>query len=172
MNTLKEKARAFAVAAHGDQRYGEHPYSLHLDAVASLAEPFGDEAVVIAYLHDAVEDTDVTVKAIEADFGSRVSACVDLLTDGPGANRKERKAKTYARLATVQAPDEVALVVKAADRLANVRACVADGRESLWRLYQGEHQVFRRAAYRRGLCDSLWAELDLLLSEGGFDGQA
>jgi hypothetical protein len=28
-----EDARAFAVQAHGEQKYGEHPYSYHLDAV-------------------------------------------------------------------------------------------------------------------------------------------
>lgn len=126
--------------------------------------------MVIAYLHDTVEDTDVTVTAIEEEFGALVSSCVDLLTDEAGANRKERKAKTYANLATVRGPNELALVVKAADRLANVRACIADGRESLWRLYREEHPVFRQAAYRIGLCDSLWIELDLLLSERDFDG--
>lgn len=28
------KARDFAVQAHADQKYGNHPYSVHLDAVA------------------------------------------------------------------------------------------------------------------------------------------
>jgi guanosine-3',5'-bis(diphosphate) 3'-pyrophosphohydrolase len=60
------------------------------------------------------------------------------------------------------------LVVKAADRLANVRACLGDHKRSMWEFYCSEHPVFRTAAYRAGLCDSLWSELDLALSEGAF----
>jgi (p)ppGpp synthase/HD superfamily hydrolase len=162
---MQQKARSFAIQAHADQRYGDYPYSHHLDAVAALASPYGEDAVVVAYLHDTVEDTATTITEIENLFGFKVAACVALLTDQPGSNRKERKAKTYANLAEVHGPNELALLVKAADRLANVRACIADRKEGLWRVYQGEHAVFKAAAYRAGLCDSLWAELDSLLSQ-------
>lgn len=163
------RARSFAIAAHGDQKYGDRPYTHHLDAVAELAVPYGEEAVVVAYLHDTVEDTPITLQDIEAAFGPKVAACVSLLTDQPGANRKERKAKTYAKLATVRGETELALIVKVADRLANVRACVADRKRGLWEVYQSEHPAFRDAAYREGLCEPLWSELDGLLSENGFD---
>lgn len=166
---MQQQARAFAIDAHGEQRYGDHPYAFHLDAVAALAAPYGEEAVVIAYLHDTVEDTHVSLEQIEAMFGPRVAACVHLLTDERGSNRKERKAKTYAKLAEVRGPNELALVVKAADRLANVRACLADRKQSLWQLYRNEHTLFKQAAYRAGLCEPLWVELDSLLSEGAFD---
>jgi guanosine-3',5'-bis(diphosphate) 3'-pyrophosphohydrolase len=172
MSTTIEKARLYAVAAHGNQQYGDRPYSFHLDAVAALAEPYGEDAVVVAYLHDTVEDTDVTLASIEAEFGSRVAACVSLLTDEPGANRKERKARTYAKLAQAKGETELALVVKVADRLANVRACIADRKVSLWRLYQSEQQAFKKAAFRSGQCDPLWSELDRFLADGAFDGQA
>jgi guanosine-3',5'-bis(diphosphate) 3'-pyrophosphohydrolase len=165
---LTEQARAFAVNAHGKQKYGDRPYAYHLDAVAAIATPFGEEAVVIAYLHDTVEDTATTLEEVEAKFGAKIAACVSLLTDEPSANRKERKQKTYAKLAVVHGPNELALIVKAADRLANVRACLGDSKRSMWELYCGEHPVFRTAAYRAGLCDSLWSELDLALSQGAF----
>jgi guanosine-3',5'-bis(diphosphate) 3'-pyrophosphohydrolase len=165
---MKQQARAFAISAHGEQKYGDHSYSFHLDAVAAIATPFGEEAVVVAYLHDAVEDTETTIQEVEDKFGSKVAACVSLLTDEPGANRKERKTKTYAKLAVVNGPNELALVVKAADRLANVRACLADRKQSMWELYRSEHPVFRAAAYRVGLCESLWSELDASLSEDAF----
>ncbi len=141
----------------------------HLDAVAKLAEPHGEDAVVVAYLHDVVEDTETTADAMENLFGRRVAACVGLLSDEPGRSRKERKAKTYAKLAEVRRPNEWALIVKAADRLTNVRACLADRKQSLWEVYRGEHAVFRRAAFRAGLCDPLWSELDSLLTESAFD---
>ncbi|MGE0497796.1 MAG: HD domain-containing protein [Ramlibacter sp.] len=168
---MQEEARSFAVTAHTDQKYGEHPYSYHLDQVAELAKPYGEEAVVIAYLHDIAEDTETTISEIERRFGSRIAQCVLLLSDEPGANRKERKAKTYAKLATVSGPNEVALLVKAADRLANVRACVKDRKRSLWQLYQSEQATFRAAAYRPRLCDPLWSELEKLLAESVFDAE-
>ena len=42
---------------HGDQRYGSRPYHAHLDALAELVKEHGEEAQVLAYLHDVVEDT-------------------------------------------------------------------------------------------------------------------
>jgi (p)ppGpp synthase/HD superfamily hydrolase len=164
MATTLDQARSFAVTAHGEQKYGHRPYSYHLDAVAAIAAPYGETAAVVAYLHDTVEDTEATLEEVERQFGSVVAGCVALLTDEPGANRKERKAKTYAKLAKVSGPAELALLVKVADRLANVRACVHDRKTSLWELYRSEQPAFRQAAYRSGLCESLWAELDSLLS--------
>jgi guanosine-3',5'-bis(diphosphate) 3'-pyrophosphohydrolase len=158
------EARVFAVTAHAEQRYGDQPYSVHLDAAARIAAPYGELARVVAYLHDVVEDTQVSLDDVRARFGELVAECVALLTDAPGANRKERKAKTYARLALVAGPSELALIVKAADRLANVRACVAEQNFELWEMYRGEHAAFRAAAYRVGQCEPIWAELDALLA--------
>lgn len=165
---MLDQARVFAITAHGEQKYGDRPYAFHLDAVAALLAPYGEKAQAIGYLHDVVEDTNVRTEELHSHFGEQVAACVALLTDQPGANRKERKAKTYARLAEVRGPTELALVVKAADRLANVRACVDDRKRDLWEVYRGEHAVFRAAAYRTGLCEPLWTELDQLLTDSGY----
>ena len=161
--TTVDEARAFALTAHGDQRYGTRPYVFHLDAVAELLSPYGTDAQVIGYLHDVVEDTSVSEIDIRNRFGELVADCVRLLTDCPGSSRTERKVATYARLAQVNGATELALVVKAADRLANVRSCVADQRHRLWEVYRREHPAFRQAAYRHGLCEPLWSELDTLL---------
>jgi (p)ppGpp synthase/HD superfamily hydrolase len=168
MDTVPQQARAFAVRAHGNQCYGERPYAYHLDQVAALAAPYGDEAVAIAYLHDTVEDTAATIAEIERRFGPKIAACVALLTDEPGADRKQRKARTYAKLAVVGGANEVALLVKTADRLANVRACVQDKKAGLWQMYRGEQAAFRAAVYRSGLCDAMWAELDSALSDSAW----
>lgn len=157
-------AREFAIQAHGDQRYGERPYSHHLDAVAAIAAKYGEMARKVAYLHDTVEDTSVALDEVRAKFGDLVADCVALLTDEPGANRKERKAKTYAKLAEVHGELELALIVKAADRLANVKACIEDGHQRLLEVYRSEHPAFKQAARRAGLCDELWIELNQLLS--------
>jgi guanosine-3',5'-bis(diphosphate) 3'-pyrophosphohydrolase len=157
-------ARSFAIEMHGGQLYGDRPYSFHLDQVAEIASSYGHQAETLAFLHDTVEDTSATLDEVRERFGSFIADCVALLTDQPGENRKERKAKTYAKLAEVNDERQLALIVKAADRLANVRACVADGNERLLSVYRGEHEVFKLAAFRAGLCDELWGELGSLLS--------
>lgn len=162
---LNHPARTFAIQAHADQRYGDHPYVVHLDAVAALVEPYGEMAVTVAYLHDTVEDTAVSLAQLEQAFGAAVAACVAVLTDAAGATRAERKSKTYAKMAQLTGEVELALLVKVADRLANVRACVQDGRTALWSVYQSEHAAFKAAAYRVGQCDTLWSALDGLLSD-------
>jgi (p)ppGpp synthase/HD superfamily hydrolase len=161
---MPEEARCFALAAHGGQRYGDLPYSFHLDEVVALLAPYGSQAQIIGYLHDVIEDTAVTEIDIRDRFGPLVADCVSLLTDQSGASRAERKAATYARLATITGPTELALLVKTADRLANVRSCVLDDRRGLMAVYRNEHASFRRSAYREGLCDPLWLELDTLLA--------
>lgn len=161
--TRLQRARAFAVKAHDKQMYGDKPYVFHLDQVVALLDNYGEDAQVIGYLHDAVEDTSVTVKQVAKTFGCFVAECVDLVSDAPGPDRKSRKAKTYARLAKVKGKAKLALVVKAADRLANVRMCIKEKNRELLSVYQQEQPVFFRAAYRPGLCDEFWQELRQLL---------
>lgn len=158
-----EIAHRFAVDAHGDQKYGDQPYEVHLKAVAEIAAPYGDDAQVIAYLHDVAEDTATTLDTIRQHFGDAIASHVALLTDEPGINRKERKAKTNAKLKAVEEDHQLALVVKAADRLANLRASANSSDSSKLQMYRREHDAFREAAFRPGLCDELWNEMDRIL---------
>lgn len=128
--------------------------------------PYGETAVVIGYLHDVVEDTPVTLTELEAVFGSSVARWVGLLSDEPGNNRKQRKDLTHQKLSRVQPADQLVLVVKAADRLANLRACVSDQRQDKLRMYRREQAAFRAAVYRPGLCDELWVEIDAIIASG------
>jgi (p)ppGpp synthase/HD superfamily hydrolase len=158
------EARAFAVAAHGHQRYGEQPYVVHLDAVAALARPYGSEAERIAYLHDVVEDTKITLDDLRRQFGPSVADHVALLTDEPGPDRAARKVRSHAKLAAVAPDFHLALIVKAADRLANLRESVRTANQTMLAKYRGEHPAFRAAAYRAGLCDDLWREIDEIIA--------
>ena len=159
---MKEKARNFAIAAHGNQKYGSHPYLVHLDAVAKIARPFGETAEVIAYLHDVVEDTEVSTKEVEEQFGKLVADAVAILTDQPGKDREERKSKTYAKMSSVSGETEIALVVKAADRLANMRACVDGNDPKRLAMYKSEHPTFKASAFRPDACNEIWSELETI----------
>jgi (p)ppGpp synthase/HD superfamily hydrolase len=166
-----ERARAFAVQAHGAQQYGGHPYVHHLEAVVHLLKPFGNVAQIIGFLHDVVEDTDMPLESISEEFGDLVGDCVKLLTDAREGDRAEKKALSHAKLAQVPAEHEtkLALIVKAADRLANLRHCaqgVKDGDATSMRklaMYRNEYSAFRTAVYRLGLCEDLWEEMEEIL---------
>lgn len=164
--SLAERAREIAVAAHGDQKYGDEPYSVHLDEVAAICAEHGEEAQVVAYLHDVFEDTELDPKVVVHEFGMNVHDIVAVLTDPAGcANRKERKAISYAKLGCIspKSPRALALVVKAADRLANVRRCVS-GNPGLLEMYRQEQPAFESAVRRDGLNDRIMDEIAQLLS--------
>ncbi len=153
---LAADARRFALAAHGDQRYGAHPYVHHLDAVVAVLARFGithPELVAAAWLHDVVEDTQVTRDDIAERFGDRVAGIVWALTDADAPDRASRKRVTYERIAVT--PD--AATVKVADRIAN---CEEPGRQI--EMYRAEQPAFRAAMVTGGAPAPMLAHLDTL----------
>lgn len=153
-------ARATATMAHGDQMYGQRPYLSHLDEVADLVVPYGRLHVVIAYLHDTLEDTELPSGQLRLMFGDHVADCVELITDPPSLPRHLAKAVLNDRLLHAPGRLDPAVVVKVADRLANVRSCMREGKVDLWNRYRAEHPLFWASAYRTGMCDALWADLN------------
>lgn len=152
---MLNKAKTFAIKAHGEQKYGDEPYIVHLEAVVANLESYGEKAQIIGYLHDLIEDTDVSYQDVKNVFGDLIANCVAIVTDEEGHNRKERKARTYKKMSEVTGELELALIVKAADRLANIQACLKYGNERLLNMYKDEHPVFRSSVYREGLCDNI-----------------
>ena len=167
---LVKKARDFAVKAHAGLLYGGKDYvTEHLDRVAALVRQVAkddEEAEVVAYLHDTVEDNKaITLEIIEANFGYRVSKLVGYLTDEPGKNRRERKKATNEKLSKVPEEFYTALVVKPADRTANFIACHTGANQKLLEMYKREHPEFVRAVFRKGLCDYLWSRMAEIVGE-------
>lgn len=78
------RAFEFAVQAHAGQKYADLPYFTHPLAVAEeLVKRFPDadqDTIIIALLHDVVEDTDVTLDMIREMFGDAVARGVELVT--------------------------------------------------------------------------------------------
>lgn len=154
-----EKAKQFAMKWHADQKYGDQPYAYHLHQVALLLDAYGETAQVIAWLHDVVEDTSVSIDDLRHEFGAYIASCVSICTDEPGATRKERKAKTYRKMADVEGELELALLVKAADRLANMKSCIKNNHHKLLETYRQEFADFHAGAYRPRMCDDIWQEI-------------
>lgn len=72
------KAANFAATAHRTQmrKDGSTPYINHPIGVAALLTELGriteTEVIAAALLHDTVEDCDVSLEQIEAQFGSKI----------------------------------------------------------------------------------------------------
>lgn len=112
------RAKAFALAHHAGQLYGDVPYEVHLQAVVDVMTGFGftnPNWLAAAWLHDVIEDTKATKKKVKDEFGDLVASIVWAVT-GTGRNRKERNQSIYDKMLT--APE--ASVLKVADRIANV----------------------------------------------------
>jgi len=164
------RARKYASGMHGNQTYGNSKYGdgtvsyvTHLDDVAEVVSICGPVAIMTAYLHDVLEDTKATYLDLENRFGANIALMVLICTDSPGMNRRERKQRTNAALATIDDNWNLALMVKLADRLCNVRACVIGDQSKLLRMYEAEHDDFKSAVYRSGWGETLWQELDRIL---------
>jgi len=165
MNTLAiQAAQAVAEMKHKDQMYGENePYTKHLAHVAEVLLRFkfdSDDLQVAAWLHDVVEDTDMTLFQVEVMFGRNVADLVGRVTNEPGQNRKERHAKTYPK---IQASMD-ATTLKLADRIANVESSVESNDKKL-QMYRKEHEAFKSLLYKPGVHDGMWRHLDFLIGD-------
>ena len=154
-----DRAIAFAVRAHaGTERRGKgFPYIVHpLEAMAIVSTITPDqELLAAAVLHDTVEDTDVTIEDIRAEFGDRVASLVkiDSVGDDEGTWH-ERKQKAIDRIAN--APRD-AKIVALGDKLSNMRAIARDYYEqgdNLWNLFHTNNPKDHEWHYR-GLADAL-----------------
>ena len=161
---LLDRAIIFAVKAHaGTERRGTgYPYIVHpLEAVEIVATMTKDqELLAAAALHDTVEDTDVTVEQIRAEFGDRVAELVASESDQFEAGVSEedswhaRKRAAIDRLA--KAPRD-AKIVALGDKLSNMRAIARDYAvqgDELWNLFHAKDPKDHEWHYR-GLADSL-----------------
>jgi len=162
------RARDLALVAHGSQQYGDQPYRVHLEAVLSVLSRFGveDEAILAAgWLHDVLEDNRSVCRIdLERSFPEAVVAIVDACTDGEGESRDERKKRSLGLIPQTHN----AIVVKLADRIANVEASVQGNDEGKLAMYRGEHGKFSRTLRAspsdRAFAAAMWDHLDQLLT--------
>ena len=122
------KAIEFAAKAHyGQFRKGTKlPYILHPLGVAKILieHDCSEEIVVAGILHDTVEDTSVTLREINENFGVRVAELVEALSEPDKSDSWEnRKQHTIDYLKV--APIDV-LLISCADKLHNIRAIRED----------------------------------------------
>ena len=159
-------ARVAAEAHHGQFRRSGEPYVSHPVAVAGIAADLGldETTVVAALLHDAVEDTGITLEDLERDFGADVAAVVDGVTklDRLAFDSKEaQQAATIRKMFIAMASDWRVLLIKLADRLHNMRTLAVMPVAKQQRIAQETLDVYAPLAHRLGVQQVKWQLEDL-----------
>lgn len=168
MSAAIQKAKALATEKHAHltlYNAAKSPAILHIGEVASFVEKHGgtEDMIVAAWLHDIVEDTDVTLEQVGQMFGPTVAALVDGLTDPPHfapLPLDQRKPMQAERLKTKS--NDIKRI-KICDQLSNVLRVVYDPpvdwtSETQFQYIKGAREV---AEICRGLC----AELDQMFDD-------
>src|SRR3954449_5566234 len=151
--------RAYGVAAQAHERQfrrsGEK-YINHPLAVASIVADIGldDTTVAAALLHDAVEDTHVTIADLEGGFGPDVAMIVDGVTKLDRISfesREEQQAASMRKMLVAMAKDLRVLIIKLADRLHNMRTIAAMPTWKQARTAQETLDIYAPLAHRLGM---------------------
>jgi guanosine-3',5'-bis(diphosphate) 3'-pyrophosphohydrolase len=122
---LIEHAYAFAEKAHeGQLRKSGEPYFSHVSRTGYYLAELGMSPTVIAagLLHDTVEDTSVTAKEIEKEFGKEILDLVKGVTKLGTVKYRgvERNVENLRKFFVSMAEDMRVLIIKLCDRLHNV----------------------------------------------------
>jgi GTP pyrophosphokinase len=165
--SLIEHAYEVARDAHRDQvRRSGDPYIAHPLGVAMILSDLGldDVTLAAALLHDAVEDTSVTLESIEDQFGHDIAVIVDGVTklDRLEFDSKEaQQAATMRKMLVAMAKDVRVLLIKLADRLHNMRTIASLTEAKQKRIAQETLDIYAPLAHRLGIQDVKWQLEDL-----------
>ena len=131
-------------------------YISHPIAVARIVADIGlDEmSLVAALLHDAVEDTEITLSDVETQFGAEVAGLVDGLTKLERLqfdSREAQQAATMRKMLVAMAKDMRVLIIKLADRMHNMRTIASAPVDKQRRVAQETLDIYAPLAHRLGM---------------------
>lgn len=140
---LISKARSLAFAYHKNQKYGNRPYSAHLQMVVNFARIYSElipneareDIICASYLHDILEDTLCTQDEILRGLNPRILLLVKLLTKN-GSN-----LESYFNQI---AQDDLAIFVKLCDRYSNILISVQDQNLEKLDKYRKQNPLFNK----------------------------
>jgi (p)ppGpp synthase/HD superfamily hydrolase len=142
---LMMKAKRFAEKAHLGQKYGEQPYTYHLEGVVKLVElrtkddPMLSTYVAVAWLHDTLEDTTATYKDLVDEFGVCIAESVQYLTKVKG-----EEYEAYMRKVLLSA---IAREVKICDTLFNLTESFKGGNQKGIQKYPRQLDILVQGEY-------------------------
>ena len=153
VNRAYEAAR---VAHISQMRSSGEAYINHPIAVARIVADIGldDVSLAAALLHDAVEDTEITLSDVQRDFGDEVAGLVDGVTKLERLqfdSREAQQAATMRKMLVAMARDMRVLVIKLADRLHNMRTLAGVPLDKQQRIAQETLDIYAPLANRLGM---------------------
>ena len=138
------KARNLALEKHKKQKYGMYPYEVHLVNVVNVLLHFGvtfenDVLIMSAWLHDIIEDTDIGQSFLITNFGEEVNEIVKLVSNQNDVtkSKEENKRATFEKIIT----NQNAIIIKLADRIANVEFSLLHGSLDKITKYKKEQEM-------------------------------
>jgi GTP pyrophosphokinase len=155
--SLVNRAYEVARVAHTNQmRSSGEAYINHPIAVARIVADIGLDEVSLAaaLLHDAVEDTEITLEDVQRNFGDEVAMLVDGVTKLERLqfdSREAQQAATMRKMLVAMAKDMRVLVIKLADRLHNMRTLAGVPLEKQQRTAQETLDIYAPLAHRMGM---------------------
>ena len=166
---LVERAYDFGRRAHdGQRRQSGEEYIVHPLAVAGILAELGLDtpSIVAGLLHDVVEDTQVTLPELRAQFGDEIADLVDGATKLErltARTRAEQQAENFRKMFLAMARDVRVVLVKLADRLHNMRTLAHLDPPRQRRMAEETIEIFAPLAHRLGMFRFKWELEDLAL---------
>ncbi len=154
---LIEKAFVYAASAHAGQfRLSGEPYLSHPLEVSNILVDLKLDAATICsgLLHDTVEDTKVTLKDIEENFGEEVASIVDGVTkigQVTFESKQTAQAENIRKMILAMSKDLRVILVKLADRLHNMRTLEFQNPIKRRLIAQETLDIYSPIAHRLGL---------------------
>ncbi len=161
------KAYDFANLHHGNQcRKSGEPYIIHPLGVAYILAglEMDEDTICAALLHDVVEDTPVTNKNIEDQFGKSVAemvAGVTKLNTLSYSSAQEQQVEDYRKMFLAMGKDIRVILIKLADRLHNMRTLKYLSRDRQIANAKETMDLYAPLANRLGIYTLKWELEDL-----------
>lgn len=148
----------FSAAAHeGQKRQTGEPYFIHPCAVVNVLVDLGFDDVSTlgaAFLHDVLEDTQVTADELEQKFGKEVLELVEGVTKLDKikfVSAEDEQAENLRKMFFAMAKDYRVIIIKLADRLHNMRTLDALKPEKQIKIATQSLKIYAPLAGRLGL---------------------
>jgi len=162
-----QRAHDLAVSAHaGQTRASGEPYVSHTIEVATILAQLrlDTDTIVAGLIHDTIEDTALTPREVESQFGADVAAIVDGVTKlGKVQFRSatEQQVENYRKMLLSMASDARVILVKLADRLHNMRTLEHLPEHKRRRIALETREIYAPLAHRLGMAAIRWELEDL-----------